>query len=180
MSNLNLANIPWLSLEIKMQNRHLPEREEVFQEVQISIVTSMTLHWIHKLADNSFPSGAYPKKIKERQLGQGIPMYVYNKAESKDTLKTLSSLNTEGERFLTEWAVSLEILNLRRAAILIARRMRAGKKKWSQPVLDIHYSEEYVQDSLHCIKYGKGGWRRFIFYIVNHSTKTYHNPPEKK
>ena len=56
-------------------------------------------------------------------------MCVYNEAEMKITLNTLSSLNTEYERFLTDWAVSLEILNPKRAATLIARRMRAAEKK---------------------------------------------------
>ena len=56
-------------------------------------------------------------------------MCAYNKAGMKITLKTLSNLNTEYERFLIDWAVSLEILNPKRAAILIARKMRAAENK---------------------------------------------------
>lgn len=41
-------------------------------------------------------------------------------------LTTLSSLEIEEDKFLTKWAVSLEIWNPNRAAILIARKMRAA------------------------------------------------------
>ena len=112
-----------------MENRHLPEMGEVYLEVQISIVASKKLHQIRKLAYNLFPSKAYPKTWKQGQLSHHILMCAYNEAEMKITLNTLSSLNTEYERFLTDWAVSLEILNPKRAATLIARRMRAEEKK---------------------------------------------------
>jgi len=72
----------------------------------------------------------------------------------KIPLNTLSSLNTEDERFLIAWAVSLEILNPKRAAILIARKMRAEENKSSQIV--IHEVWE---------------WNSFFFNIVNPSTK---------
>jgi len=48
-----------------MQNHQLPEREEEYLEVQISIIASKKLHQIHMLAYNSFPSGAYPKRLKQ-------------------------------------------------------------------------------------------------------------------
>lgn len=51
-----------------MQNQHLPEREEVYLAVQISIVASKKLHQNHKLAYNLFPSGAYPETIKEETI----------------------------------------------------------------------------------------------------------------
>ena len=42
-----------------MENHLVPEMEEVYLEVQISIVASKKLHQIHKLAYNLFPSEAY-------------------------------------------------------------------------------------------------------------------------
>lgn len=44
----------------------------------------------------------------------------------KEALTTLSSPETEPDKFLTKRAVSLEIRKPNRAAILIARRMRAS------------------------------------------------------
>lgn len=62
-----------------MQNQHIPEREEVYLEDQISIIASKKLHQNRKLAYNSFPSGACPETIKEdKQLSEDIFKYIYN------------------------------------------------------------------------------------------------------
>ena len=50
------------------------------------------------------------------------------KKKVKAELTTLSSLETEPDKFLMKWAVSLEIRNPKRAAILIPRRIRAVEK----------------------------------------------------
>lgn len=85
-----------------MKNHQLPERGEVYLEVQISITALKKVHQIHKLTYNSFPSGAYPETVKEGHLSQHILVQVYDKAERNNTLNTLSSLKTEYERFLME------------------------------------------------------------------------------
>ena len=56
-----------------MSNQHIPEREEVYLEVQISITASKKLRHNRKLANSSFPSEAYPETItEEKQLTQDL------------------------------------------------------------------------------------------------------------
>lgn len=52
-----------------------------------------------------------------------------NRIARKRPKYTLSSLRTETDKFITSRAVSLVKPNLKREAILIPRKMRAGNRK---------------------------------------------------
>lgn len=95
-----------------------------------------------------------------------MELYQCNKRKQKTEYQenrpqnTLSSLKTENDKFITSRAVSLVKLNLKREAILIPRKMRAGNRKIDQMII-FHYIV-IVSESVHCYPVGNMHGRKVI------------------